>query len=66
MEIINYALCTNRCSKSKNCLRYINRNSNEKAIINFKQVCNKNNNYQWYYSQNIQKSKRKKELKNGK
>lgn len=65
MDIVNYALCNIRCKKSRNCLRYINRNSNEKAVINFKPVCNINNNYQWFYSQHTQKSKRKKELKNG-
>ena len=55
---IDYALCNYKCKKSKKCLRYINRNSHKKEIINFKPVCNANNNYQWFYKNN-----RKEELK---
>ena len=60
METISYALCECKCRKSKNCLRYINRKSGQKAIINFKQVCNANNGYKWLYKNNNTKVEKRK------
>ena len=49
MDNISYALCEHKCKKSSRCLRYINRNSGQKAIVDFKPVCGANNKYKWFY-----------------
>ena len=63
--MVTYALCNYKCMESKKCLRYINRNSKEKAVIDFKQICGAKHQYQWLYEDRtqIQKSKEKRTQK---
>lgn len=63
--IVTYALCEYKCINSKKCLRYINRASKDKAIVNFKEICGAKHSYQWFYQEPLQ-IKEKRTNDNGK
>lgn len=47
---VTYALCENKkCIMKDFCLRYINRESKAKAVVDFAQICSVKNNYRWIY-----------------
>jgi hypothetical protein len=47
---VSYALCDYAaCFKRKTCLRFINKDTKQKAICDFKPICNQKSKYKYYY-----------------